>query len=137
MPHPARRVVVAFVAALIPLAVAAALADREVVWMTARDAALERELNTHAARGLRAAAVSDGLPCAVTVMQAPAQPLPPAPYRVVADRDLGASLPPLTDEGYVPRFAHWSTTGRALVIFEKVTANRTPPRRGSSSSSPT
>ncbi len=112
--------------AVVCLAGAAALADREVVWMTSRDAALERELNTHAARGLRAAAVSDGLPCAVTVMQAPAQPLPPAQYRVVADRDSGASLPPLTDEGYVPRFAHRSAAGRALAVsFEKTTASRT------------
>jgi hypothetical protein len=120
MPHLAR-LVVAFVAALVPLAIAAAPADREVVWMTSRDAALERELNAQAARGLRVAAVSDGLPCAVTVMQAPAQPLPPASYRVVADRDLGASLPPLTDQGYVPRFAQRSATGRAHVIFEKLT----------------
>jgi len=126
MPHLAR-LVVGFVAALVLLAGAgaAALADREVVWMTSRDAALERELNTHAARGLRAAAVSDGLPCAVTVMQAPAQALPPAQYRVVADRNLVASLPPLTDEGYVPRLAQRSATGRALVIFEKMTASRT------------
>jgi hypothetical protein len=107
------------------LAGATAPADREVAWTTARDAALERELNAHAARGLRAAAMSDGLPCAVTVMQAPAKPSPLASYRVVADRDLGARLPPLTDEGYVPRLAQWSATGRAHVIFEKDSADRT------------
>jgi hypothetical protein len=125
MPLPTR-LVVPLIVALVPLAgSAAALADRELVWITARDAALERELNAHAARGLRAAAVSDGLPCAVTVMQAPAQPQPPASYRVVADRDLGTSLDPLTAEGYVPRFAHRSAAGRALVIFERTRAERT------------
>ena len=110
--------------AVVCLAGAAPPADREVVWMTTREAALERELNAHAARGLRAAAVSDGLPCAVTVMQAPARALSPASYRVVGDRDLGTSLAPLIDAGYVPRFAQWSATGRAHVIFERDGADR-------------
>ena len=109
------------------LAGAAAPADRELVWMTSRETALEREINGHAARGLRVAAVSDGLPCAVTVMQAPAKPLPPATYRVVADRDLGAALPRLTDDGYAPRFAQWSAIGRAHVIFERDNADRANP----------
>jgi hypothetical protein len=103
---------------------AAVPADREVAWMTSRDAALKREFNAHAARGLRVAAVSDGLPCAVTVMQAPERPLPPASYRVVADRSLGASLAPLVGEGYVPRVAQTSATGRAQVIFERDGADR-------------
>ena len=106
------------------LAGATPAADRELVWLTSREATLERELNAHAARGLRAAAVSDGLPCAVTVMQAPERKLPPATYRVVADRNLASSLPPLTDEGYVPRFAQVSATGRAHVIFERDNADR-------------
>jgi hypothetical protein len=123
MPLPTR-LIVPLLIALVPLASHAAFADREVVWITSRDATLERELNAQAARGLRAAAVSDGLPCAVTVMQAPAQPMPAASYRVVADRDLEKSLPPLTDEGYVPRFAQRSATGRAFVIFERTAADR-------------
>src|SRR5262245_53544886 len=103
---------------------AAPPADREVVWMTSREAALERDLNAYATRGLRVAAVSDGLPCGVTVMQAPERALPPASYRVVADRALATSLAPLTNEGFVPRFAQVSATGRAHVIFERDNADR-------------
>jgi hypothetical protein len=106
------------------LAGAARSADRELVWLTSREAALERELNAYAARGLRVAAVSDGLPCAVTVMQAPERAQPPASYRVVADRALGTSLAALTDEGYAPRFSHASAAGRTHVIFERDNADR-------------
>src|SRR5262245_60373411 len=97
-----------------------AAAARTVVWTIAGEAALERDLNTQAARGLRVAAVSDGLPCTVTALQTPDPVGPPAAYRVVADRDLVARLPQLGEDGFVPRFAHRRTGGRAHVIFERL-----------------
>ena len=67
-------------------------ADRAVVWLTTTEAGLERELNAHAAHGLRFAAVSDGLPCSLTVMQAPEKPAGTAAYRVVTDRNLAGNF---------------------------------------------
>lgn len=104
---------------------AAATADRAVVWTTSSEAALERELNAGAARGLRLAAVSDGLPCTVAALQAPERPLPSLSYRVVADRDLDARLAPLVAEGYVPRLPHRRQAGRAHVVFERGGAEKT------------
>lgn len=99
---------------------AGASADRALVWTTAGEAALERELNSGAARGLRLAAVSDGLPCTVAVLQAPERPSPPLAYRVVADRDLDARLGALVEDGFVPRLAHRRRGGRAHVVFERL-----------------
>lgn len=82
-------------------------------------AAAERDLNAHAARGLRFAAVTDGLPCAAVIMQAPATPAAgAAAYRVVADRDLAAALPGLADEGYEPRGMVRPLGGRTHVVWE-------------------
>lgn len=125
-----RRIPAATVGALIAAAVAAAVphisavagdarADRVVFWTTSAEAGLERDLNAQAARGLRATAVSDGLPCSVTAMQAPAKPEPAAAYRVVTDRNLASALGELAETGFVPRFASRSVTGRAQVIFER------------------
>jgi hypothetical protein len=94
-------------------------ADRALAWTIAGEGALERELNGHAARGLRLAAVSDGLPCTVTVLQAHEAAAPIASYRVVADRDLETMLAPLAAEGFSPRLAHRRVAGRAHVIFER------------------
>ncbi len=101
--------------------------DRVVVWTVAGEAALERELNGQAARGLRVAAVSDGLPCTVTALQATERPGPAAAYRVVADRDLESMLAPLAADGFVPRLAHRRVAGRAHVIFERVGDARPAP----------
>lgn len=124
-----RRLLIALLAsvALAPLAGAAARADRAVAWTTASDAALERELNAGASRGLRVAAVSDGLPCTVTVMQAPDRPSPPSQYALVADRDLEAKLPQLVASGFVPKLAHRAQFGRAHVIFERSVVDRPAP----------
>lgn len=121
-----RRLILAVLTALTaaPLVGAAARADRAVGWTTASEGALERELNAGAARGLRVAAVSDGLPCTVTVMQAPARPSPPAQYAVVADKDLEARLPELVAARFVPKLAHRSQFGKAHVIFERAAPER-------------
>ena len=110
-------------ACLVPAAAVDAV-DRAVAWSTAEGPALERELNGYAARGLRVAAVSDGLPCPVTALQAPERPSSAATYRVVADRDLVGRLATLTEEGFAPRLAHRRVGGRAHVIFERTSADR-------------
>ncbi len=109
---------------LSPLADVRAQVDRAVAWTTAGEGGLERELNAHAARGLRVAAVSDGLPCTVTALQAPEKASPPVSYRVVADRDLAAAIGTLTADGFAPRLAHRRVAGRAHVIFERGGADR-------------
>lgn len=84
---------------------------------------LERDLNAQAARGLRLAAVSDGLPaCSIIAMQTPASAGAPAEYRVVADRDLAAELDRLVGEGFVPRASARSASQRVDVIFERLGA---------------
>jgi len=100
---------------------AAARADRQVAWViVANEAAAERELNAHAARGLRFATASDGLACGVAVMQTPDPPVTgTASYRLVADRDLPTALPDLTDDGYEPRGLVRRQGGRAHVIWER------------------
>ena len=99
-------------------------ADRSVAWVRA-DGGLERGLNANGARGLRLAAVSDGLPCSVAVMQAPDGRPEPTEYRVVLDRDLAAALPGLVDDGFVPRASARTTGTRHQVVFER-TATRAP-----------
>ena len=94
-------------------------ADRALVWLTSTDAGLERDLNAHAARGLRFAAVSDGLPCSLTVMQTPERASGPAAYRVVADRNLASALDGLAADGFMPRGAVRQFAGRINVIFER------------------
>ncbi len=102
-----------------------ARADRGLVWTVASEAALERELNTQSARGLRLAAVSDGLPCTVAVLQGTERPTPSATYRVVADRDLPGMLASLVGKGFAPKLAHRRPGGRAHVIFEHLGTDRT------------
>jgi hypothetical protein len=86
----------------------------------------ERELNTHAARGLRFAATSDGLPCTVAVMQAPERAGAPAAYRVVQERELATALDALIDEGFVPRASARTIGTRHQVVFERTAPTRPP-----------
>jgi len=128
-----RRLALIVCGATIAVAVLAAApaegADREVAWVfVANAAAAEREINGHAARGLRFAAVTDGLPCAAVIMQSPSTPAADAAsYRVVADRDLATALPALGDEGFEPRGSVRPLGGRTLVVWERAPQPR--PRR--------
>jgi hypothetical protein len=102
------------------VAAAAPAADRPIGWLRSGHGALERDLNAHAARGLRFAATSDGLPsCSVVVMQAPVKPGGSADYRVVADRTLADTLPGLIEQGFVPRGSARGIGTRHEVIFER------------------
>ncbi len=94
-------------------------ADRAVVWVLAQDRGLERDLNREAARGLRLAAVSDGLPCTVAALQAPETAGPAASYRVVGDREVAAALPALVAEGFVPKASARMVGTRHQVVFER------------------
>ena len=114
------------IAAAVMLAPGIYAADRAVVWMSATERTFERELNTHAARGLRLAATSDGLPCTVAVMQAPERAGAPAAYRVVQERELAAALDALIDEGFVPRASARTIGTRHQVVFERTTPTRPP-----------
>lgn len=96
-------------------------ADRAVVWVRAQDRNFERDLNREAARGFRLAAVSDGLPCTVAAMQAPARPGPALAYRVVDEKALAAALPGLVAEGFVPRASARGMATRHQVVFERST----------------
>ena len=78
-------------------------ADRAVVWVRADDRSFERDLNREAARGLRLAAISDGLPCSVAALQSPERAGAPAAYRVVPEREVAAALPDLVAQGFVPK----------------------------------
>jgi hypothetical protein len=102
----------------------AAAADRQVAWIVAADGALERQLNTLAARGLRLAAVSDGLPAPVAVMQAPESEGGAVEYRVATHRELTTTLPALVDEGYVPVAALQRAGSRTHVVFERAGRSR-------------
>jgi hypothetical protein len=97
-----------------------------VAWIIiANESAAEREMNAQAARGLRFATVTDGLACAVAVMQTPDPPAKQeASYRLVADRDLAAALPQLADDGYEPRGLARRLGGRAQVIWERIARDR-------------
>jgi hypothetical protein len=102
------------------VAATAIAADRPIAWLRSGHGTLERDLNAHAARGLRFAAASDGLPsCSVVVMQAPAKPGGSVDYRVVADRALADTLPGLVEQGFVPRGAARGVGMRHEVIFER------------------
>jgi hypothetical protein len=95
-------------------------ADRPLAWLRSGIGALERDLNGQASRGLRFAAVSDGLPnCAVVVMQAPEQAGGSAEYRVVGDMELAAVLDRLVEQGFVPRASARGLGLRHEVIFER------------------
>jgi hypothetical protein len=112
----------AVLAAALALTPALAAADRIVVWARADDADFERDLNTNAARGLRLAAISDGLPCSVAALQTPEGTPAPVAYRVVHESKLAEALPALTAEGFVPARSARVTIGtRHQVVFERTT----------------
>jgi len=98
-----------------------AAADRPIAWIRSGGSGLERELSNGARRGLRLAAVSDGLPCSVGVLQGPATAGGTVEYRVVADRDLAAALDGLVAEGFVPTASTRTFGTRHDVAFERVT----------------
>jgi hypothetical protein len=112
-------------AAMLAIGAGAQAADRAVAWVTV-DGAFERDLNRAAARGLRLAAISDGLPCGVAAMQAPEAATSAATYRVVAYRDLAATLPDLLAGGFVPRLATRIVGTRHAVVFERTTPPMPP-----------
>lgn len=103
------------------LGVLATAAIRDVEWVVMGGAAgTERDLNAQAARGLRLAAVTDGLACSVAIMQTPDPPATSeAAYRVVEDRALDTALPMLADDGWEPRGQVRRLSGRAHVIWER------------------
>jgi hypothetical protein len=103
---------------------ALAAADRAVGWIRAGGGGFERELTAGARRGLRLAAVSDGLPCAVGVLQAPVTSGAAAEYRVVADRDLAGALDGLVGQGFVPVASTRTFGARHEVAFERLTPSR-------------
>ena len=99
-------------------------ADRVVVWVKADERNLERDLNRQAERGLRLAAVSDGLPCTVAAMQPPERASTPAAYRVVPERDITSALPDLVEQGFAPIASARTVGTRHQVVFERATATR-------------
>lgn len=111
-------------AALLAAGASAAAADRAVGWFRAGGGSLARELESGARRGLRLVAVSEGLPCSIGVLQAPAAAGAPAEYRVVSDRDLAGALDGLIAQGFVPVAATRTFGARHEVAFERLT----PPR---------
>lgn len=114
-------------AACVALGVLAAAADRPIAWLRSGYGTLERELNREAARGLRFAAASDGLPsCAIVAMQGPEKAGPRVEYRVVSDKDLPRALGGLVDQGFVPRGSAGGLGLRHDVIFERTTPARPP-----------
>lgn len=127
MPHRPWRKTLLVVSGAVSVSLVAlvAAADRPIAWLRAGSGALERDLNREAARGLRLAAVSDGLPaCAVVAMQGPEKPAAPAEYRVVSDKDLAGALDGLVEQGFVPRASARTFVTRHEVIFERIR----PPR---------
>lgn len=107
-------------AVVVGLGSAGAAADRQVAWIRSGYGQLERELNTQAGKGLRVAAVSDGLPvCAIVALQQPETARASLTYRVVADKDLAGALDRLVDEGFVPRAMAPALGARRDVIFER------------------
>jgi hypothetical protein len=93
--------------------------DRAVVWLRADGGRFERDLNQAAARGLRLAAVSDGLPCACAVLQTPEESGGQDEYRVVKDGEVAPQLPTLVEAGFVPRLSAQGAGNRYNVIFER------------------
>ncbi len=98
-----------------------AAADRPIAWIRSGGGGFERELASGARRGLRLAAVSDGLPCSVSVLQAPVTAGGATDYRVVADRDLATALDGLVAEGFVPKASTRTFGTRHEVAFERTT----------------
>lgn len=96
-----------------------AAADRPISWIRSGGGGLERELAAGARRGLRLAALSDGLPCSVGVLQAPETPGGAAEYRVLSDRKLVAELDGLVAEGFVPKASTRTFGTRHEVVFER------------------
>ena len=115
----------AVLAGVLALSPALGAVDRVVVWVRAGDADFERDLNLNAARGLRLAAISDGLPCTVAALQAPERETPTLSYRVVREGELAGALPALTAEGFVPASSARTFGTRHQVVFERTT----PPRQ--------
>ncbi|MEZ5420560.1 MAG: hypothetical protein R2708_24900 [Vicinamibacterales bacterium] len=117
-------VAVAMGVACLTLGVLAA-ADRPIAWLRSGYGGLERDLNREAARGLRFAAASDGLPaCSIVVMQGMERSGPAAEYRVVSDKDLAGALDGLLAQGFVPRGSSRGVGTRHEVIFERTTPVR-------------
>jgi hypothetical protein len=110
--------------ALIAAGASGAAADRALGWFRAGDGSLARELDAGARRGLRLAAVSDGLPCAVGVLQAPVTPGGSVAYRVVTDRDLAGALDGLVEQGFTPVASTRTFGTRHEIAFERVTPGR-------------
>jgi hypothetical protein len=111
--------------ACLALGVLAAAADRPIAWLRSGYGTLERELNREAARGLRFAAASDGLPsCSIVAMQAPDKAGAKAEYRVVTDKDLPGALGGLVEQGFVPRGSARGLGLRHDVVFERTTPAR-------------
>ena len=112
----------ALAAGWMALGVFTAAADRPIGWLRLGVGNLERDMNAQASRGLRFAAVSDGLPsCAVVVMQAPEKAGGGADYRVVSDKDLSGALDRLVEQGFLPRGSARGLGPRHDVIFERTT----------------
>lgn len=123
---PRALVVAASAVSLLAAGAVSSAADRALLWDRAGVGNLERTLNAGARRGLRLAAVSDGLPsCSVIVMQAPETAGAPAEYRVVGEKELAGALDGLVAQGFVPRFAPPGIGTRREVVFEK--ASPQPP----------
>lgn len=120
-PHVSRALAIAAsTVSLVAAGVAVSAADRPLLWERAGVGDLERTLNTGARKGLRLAAVSDGLPaCSVIVMQTPEPAGAPAEYRVVAEKALAGTLDGLVAQGFVPRAAPPGIGTRREVVFER------------------
>ncbi|MEZ5285665.1 MAG: hypothetical protein R2712_12835 [Vicinamibacterales bacterium] len=103
-------------------------ADRPLAWIRPGLGSVERELNAEARRGLRLAAVSDGLPCSVAVLQAVDAGAPPVEYRVVRDKDVPGALDDLIAGGFVPRASTRVIGGWYDVVFERVSGAPAPGR---------
>lgn len=99
---------------------AGTMADRQISWFRAGGGGLQRDLADGTRRGLRLAAISDGLPCAVGIMQAPTTASAAADYRVISDRDLIAQLDGVVNDGFVPVASVRTFGTRHEVAFERV-----------------
>jgi len=110
--------------ALVAAGAYVAAADRAISWFRAGGGSLERELTAGARRGLRLAAMSDGLPCSIGVLQAPATAGVAPEYRVVADRDLAGALDELVGQGFVPVASTRTFGARHEIAFERLTPAR-------------
>lgn len=122
-PVPRAALIAASTVSLIALGASLLAADRALLWDRAGVGNLERTLNNGARRGLRLAAVSDGLPsCSVIVMQTPEPAAGAIEYRVVGERELSGALDGLVAQGFVPRAAPPGIGTRREVVFERTSA---------------